>query len=52
MKRLTEEQRAELIRRLAARESFDVLAKAFGIPRIEISKFAMWALYVGELKLS
>lgn len=50
--KLTTEQRAEIERRLCERESFDSLAKAYGVSRQIVSRLSMAGLWAGRIVLT
>jgi hypothetical protein len=52
MKRLTPEQRAEILARLAAREALDDIAASYNVSRTAISRLALIAAFDGQLVLS
>jgi hypothetical protein len=45
------EKRGEIIRRIAAGQSFEAIAAATGESRVAISKFSMWLLYTGKVSI-
>ena len=51
-RRLTPDQRAEVLLRLAALEPLDDIAQSYGVSRAVISRLALFALYTKELVLT